>query len=99
MDMNSVLVPSVVELAKEQLTKVPERYVLSDQDPLEAVANSASLPKIPVIDISKFLSQDLKGLELEKLHFACKEWGFYQVCHLPLLTLTLIMRTRLCASH
>ncbi|PNY02142.1 protein SRG1-like [Trifolium pratense] len=78
--LTSILVPSVQELAKEPLTNVPERYVRPDQDTV-VLSNTTSLPQIPVIDLGKLLSQDLnlKGHELEKLHYACKEWGFFQV--------------------
>jgi hypothetical protein len=80
MDITSILVPSVQELAKEPLTQVPDRYVLPDQETV-VLSNNTSLPQIPVIDFSKLLSQDLnlKNHELEKLHCACKEWGFFQV--------------------
>ncbi|KAK7260558.1 hypothetical protein RIF29_26707 [Crotalaria pallida] len=78
MEATHVLVPSVQELVKEPLTKVPERYIRPDQDPVTA-CNSASIPKVPVIDLSKLLSQDLKEPELEKLDYACKEWGFFQL--------------------
>jgi hypothetical protein len=80
MDITSILVPSVQELAKEPLTQVPDRYVLPDQKTV-VLSNNTSLPQIPVIDFSKLLSQDLnlKNHELEKLHCACKEWGFFQV--------------------
>ena len=81
MDVTSVVVPSVQELAKEPLSIVPERYVVPNQD-APIVSNASSLPRVPVIDLSKLLSQDLKGPELEKLHYACKEWGFFQVWHL-----------------
>ncbi|KAK2437837.1 protein SRG1 [Trifolium repens] len=80
MDITSILVPSVQELAKEPLTQVPDRYVLPDQKTV-VLSNNTSLPQIPVIDFSKLLSQDLnlKNHELEKLHCACKEWGFFQL--------------------
>ncbi|XP_027361942.1 protein SRG1-like [Abrus precatorius] len=74
----SLLVPSVQELAKHPITKVPERYVRLNQDPTVSVSNTISLPQIPVIDLSKLLSED--GLsELQKLDNACKEWGFFQL--------------------
>ncbi|RHN42319.1 putative thebaine 6-O-demethylase [Medicago truncatula] len=81
MEVRSILVPSVQELAKESLTNVPERYVLSDQDIVVLSNPTSSLPQVPVIDLAKLLSQDLnlKGHELEKLHSACKEWGFFQL--------------------
>jgi hypothetical protein len=80
MDITSILVPSVQELAKEPLTQVPDRYVLPDQETV-VLSNNTSLPQVPVIDFSKLLSEDLnlKNHELEKLHCACKEWGFFQV--------------------
>ncbi|RHN42317.1 putative thebaine 6-O-demethylase [Medicago truncatula] len=80
MDITSILVPSVQELAKEQLTKVPERYVLPDHETV-VLSNTTSSPQVPVIDLAELLSQDinLKRHELEKLHYACKEWGFFQL--------------------
>jgi len=80
MEITSILVPSVQELAKEPLTNVPDRYVLQDQE-TGLLSNTTSLPQVPVIDLAKLLSQDinLKRHELEKLHYACKDWGFFQV--------------------
>lgn len=71
-------VPSVQELANEALTIVPDCYVRSHHD--RPILSSS--PQLPVIDLSKLLSHDLNEIELKKLHFACKEWGFFQVCHL-----------------
>ncbi|XP_061345872.1 protein SRG1-like [Gastrolobium bilobum] len=72
----SIVVPSVQELAKQTLTKVPERYVRPNQDP-PIVSNTIPLPQVPVIDLNKLLFED--GTELEKLDHACKEWGFFQL--------------------
>lgn len=72
----SLLVPSVQELAKQPITKIPERYIHQNQDPL-LVSNTTSLPQVPVIDLQKLLSDD--AIELEKLDNACREWGFFQV--------------------
>ncbi|KAK7319166.1 hypothetical protein RJT34_03884 [Clitoria ternatea] len=71
-------VPSVQEIAKEGLKSVPERYV-RPQHERPILSSTTPLPEIPVIDFSKFLSQHLKGPELNKLHYACKQWGFFQV--------------------
>ncbi|RDX97852.1 Protein SRG1, partial [Mucuna pruriens] len=71
----SLLVPSVHELAKQPMTKVPERYVRLNQDPV--VSDTISLPQVPVIDLNKLLTED--ETELEKLNQACKEWGFFQL--------------------
>ncbi|KAK7273953.1 hypothetical protein RIF29_15021 [Crotalaria pallida] len=75
---SSLVLPSVKELAKEGLTNVPKRFVCSEIDPL-VVPDSDSFPQIPVIDMNKLLSEELKGPEMEKLDLACKEWGFFQV--------------------
>ncbi|KAK7319174.1 hypothetical protein RJT34_03892 [Clitoria ternatea] len=75
MDLSSTLVPSVQELAKKSLTKVPDQYVIPEGESVLA-STATSLPQVPVIDLSKLLSIDLK--ELEKLNYACKEWGFFQ---------------------
>uniref|UniRef100_A0A7N2LS88 Non-haem dioxygenase N-terminal domain-containing protein n=1 Tax=Quercus lobata TaxID=97700 RepID=A0A7N2LS88_QUELO len=74
---SSLPVPCVQELAKEALTTVPPRYVRLDQDP-PFVSDTSSLPKVPVIDMQSLTSKDLMDRELEKLHHACKHWGFFQ---------------------
>ncbi|CAJ1931771.1 unnamed protein product [Sphenostylis stenocarpa] len=72
----SLSVPSVHELAKQLITKVPERYLHPNQDPI--ISDTISLPQVPVIDLNQLLSQD-ESPELEKLNQACKEWGFFQL--------------------
>ncbi|EXB58295.1 Protein SRG1 [Morus notabilis] len=78
----SLAVPSVQELAKETTTlkAVPERYVRRDQDPT-FIPNITSLPQVPVIDMNNLLSleKDVLQSELQKLHLASKEWGFFQL--------------------
>lgn len=74
----SHIVPSVQELAKESIEKIPPRYVRDDQEsPMISDANSFSM--IPVIDLQNLLTGKFMDSELEKLHLACKEWGFFQV--------------------
>ncbi|TKY69183.1 SRG1 protein [Spatholobus suberectus] len=73
-----LLIPSMKELAKEALAKVPERYVRPDIDP-PILSNTDSLPQLPIIDLNKLLAEEVKGPELEKLDRACKEWGFFQL--------------------
>nr|XP_043609594.1 protein SRG1-like [Erigeron canadensis] len=71
---SSILVPSVQELAKERLDKVPPRYIRLE-DPLVVSSLPSSLPEVPIIDMEKLSSES----ELEKLHLACKDWGFFQI--------------------
>jgi len=79
MDLTYAPVPFVQELAKEALTKVPDRYVRPHHDRPILSSTTTPLPQLPVIDLSKLLSHDLNEPELKKLHYACKEWGFFQV--------------------
>jgi isopenicillin N synthase-like dioxygenase len=73
----SLTVPSVQELIKKPITKVPERYIQQNQEP-HVVSCLISLPQVPVIDLNKLLTEE-DGTELEKLDHACKEWGFFQL--------------------
>ncbi|KAJ9564870.1 hypothetical protein OSB04_000836 [Centaurea solstitialis] len=75
----SFLVPSVQELAKEPLIKVPTRYVRPHEDLPASSCLSSSLHEVPIIDMQRLLSKDLANCELEKLHIACKDWGFFQM--------------------
>lgn len=79
----SIIVPSVRELVKEPITKVPPRYVHNQQDLQMAAAAAAAadiwLQSVPVIDLHCLLHGDSMGSELERLHSACKDWGFFQV--------------------
>ncbi|KAK9074935.1 hypothetical protein SSX86_003254 [Deinandra increscens subsp. villosa] len=72
----SLLVPSVQELAKEELIQIPSRYVRSDQQPQLI---PSPLPQLPIIDMERLKSADSVDHELQKLHFACKDWGFFQI--------------------
>ncbi|XP_014520537.1 protein SRG1-like [Vigna radiata var. radiata] len=46
---------------------------------LTTVAERYFQPELPVIDLNKLLSEEVKGSELQKLHLACKQWGFFQL--------------------
>ncbi|KAI3831890.1 hypothetical protein MKX03_022262 [Papaver bracteatum] len=69
----SLFIPNGQELAKQSLEEV---YVGNDQDTMLLIGQT-----IPVIDLQKLLSPEpITGdMELDKLHSACKEWGFFQV--------------------
>lgn len=75
----SIIVPSVQELANEPISTIPPRYVRDDQD-LSIHSSDSSLPSVPVIDIERLVVEDSSSSELERLHSACKDWGFFQVC-------------------
>ncbi|GMY37825.1 protein SRG1-like [Fagus crenata] len=76
----SIIVPSVQELTKEPIINIPARYVRDDQDPLiVSDSEESSLPSVPVIDLERLDVEDYMNSELERLHSACKDWGFFQV--------------------
>ncbi|KAI3951045.1 hypothetical protein MKW92_048768 [Papaver armeniacum] len=77
----SLLVPNVQELAKQSPEQVPDRYIRSDQDSVTNISGPSMTDQIPVIDLQSLLSPDpiIGEFELERLHSACKEWGFFQV--------------------
>ncbi|KAL5774124.1 hypothetical protein ACOSP7_011681 [Xanthoceras sorbifolium] len=75
----AVAVPFVQELAKKPLTSVPPRYVRPHDEDASVISLNSSSSQIPVIDIQKLLSADFSDSELQKLHHACKEWGFFQL--------------------
>ncbi|RZC86593.1 hypothetical protein C5167_029944 [Papaver somniferum] len=79
---NGLSVPSVQELAKLTLAEIPSRYIRTDENQLSKSASKIiDHGTIPVIDMQNLLSSDnvIGKLELDKLHSACKEWGFFQL--------------------
>ncbi|KAK9086060.1 hypothetical protein Sjap_026471 [Stephania japonica] len=82
----SLLVPSVQEMARKSVFDVvPNRYVRDDlRQDLMNVKNLDEtdhlLPSLPIIDMKSLLGEgEVLDLELEKLHLACKGWGFFQL--------------------
>lgn len=70
---------SVMELiTKEPLKAVPRKYIRSDQEAI-ALSHGGPLPTAPTIDMKKLVLGEATHLELEKLHFTCKDWGLFQV--------------------
>ncbi|KAI3831889.1 hypothetical protein MKX03_022261 [Papaver bracteatum] len=78
----SLFVPSVHELAKQLPAEVPARYIRNDLEQLTDLSGVSMIDQtVPVIDLQNLLSPEsiIGQLELDKLHSACKEWGFFQV--------------------
>ncbi|KAK7324481.1 hypothetical protein VNO77_28055 [Canavalia gladiata] len=77
----SIVVPSVQELAKQNISNVPARYIQSQQSEDMVVVSEADhhVLKIPIIDMQRLLSVESGASELTKLHLACKDWGFFQL--------------------
>ncbi|KAI3878507.1 hypothetical protein MKX03_023957 [Papaver bracteatum] len=80
---NGISVPCVKELAKHSSAEIPSRYICTDQDPVIIGTAMLSIDETlcPVIDLRKLLSPDpiTSRSELDNLHSACKEWGFFQL--------------------
>ncbi|CAN4105729.1 unnamed protein product [Withania somnifera] len=78
MEVQFKKVPCVQELVKKKLVTIPSRYVRGDQDRSVASSNK----EVPIIDMQRLINSnnhDSVNLELQKLHFAAKEWGFFQL--------------------
>ncbi|CAA3029424.1 SRG1-like [Olea europaea subsp. europaea] len=73
---SSLQVPNVQELAKEKSTTIPPRYQRPNEDHL---VSSLTENQIPVIDMQKLMEKYSMDAELQKLHTARKEWGFFQL--------------------
>ncbi|KAI3973767.1 hypothetical protein MKW92_035342 [Papaver armeniacum] len=78
---NGMSVPIVQELAKLTLAEIPSRYICTDENLLTTGASVMDHETVPVIDLQNLLSPEpVTGkLELDRLHSACKEWGFFQL--------------------
>ncbi|KAG7963605.1 hypothetical protein I3843_09G126600 [Carya illinoinensis] len=75
----SIVVPWVQDLAKEKKSTIPPRYVIPHQDPPLIISNTSSLTQLPVIDLQTILSNNDDFSELDKLHLASQDWGFFQL--------------------
>ncbi|EXB65269.1 Protein SRG1 [Morus notabilis] len=75
----SLPVPSVQEIVRNDPKFVPERYIQDHKNRpvLDSTTFGSDSSDIPVIDFSLLISGDED--ELNKLDFACKEWGFFQI--------------------
>ncbi|XP_031276817.1 protein SRG1-like [Pistacia vera] len=73
----SIPVPNVQEMVRKEPAKIPDRYIRNDEDnpPITDMSHLSS--EIPVINLSLLSTGETE--ELNKLDFACKEWGFFQV--------------------
>ncbi|KAK4421119.1 protein SRG1 [Sesamum alatum] len=77
---SSLPVPIVQELTREKLATVPPRYVRPDQHQQRLLSPlSSSFSQIPVIDMQKLSDIYTMDSELQVLHNACQEWGFFQL--------------------
>ncbi|KAG9447580.1 hypothetical protein H6P81_013708 [Aristolochia fimbriata] len=72
----SLLVPSVQELVTQSMNTIPPRYVRPELEYTRIITSSV---EIPVIDFRKFYTRESIESELEKLHLACRDWGFFQL--------------------
>lgn len=73
----SLRVPSVQEIVRNDSECVPERYIQENRDRPTDYTFPDVFDEIPIIDYSLLANGDED--ELNKLDFACKEWGFFQV--------------------
>ncbi|PWA74551.1 peroxidase 20 [Artemisia annua] len=88
----SIPVDNVQALASSKdLKDIPSHYIRPEIE-LDVVLTDESL-QIPVIDISKLAVAGQPGYddELENLHVACRDWGFFQIYILYLFSDSITM--------
>ncbi|KAM6540541.1 hypothetical protein CsatB_004988 [Cannabis sativa] len=86
-ECSKVLVPCLQELAEDpNLVTVPQRYIrYDDETQIQTNSSVISSDEIPVINFQNLLlmsesdNSELYESELNKLHLACKDWGFFQL--------------------
>lgn len=77
----SIPVENVQSLASKNLKDIPLRYIRVEVESDELLADESL--QIPVIGMSKLvIGQYGYEAELDKLHLACKDWGFFQVLYI-----------------
>ncbi|CAN1283338.1 Protein SRG1 [Linum perenne] len=77
---SSLMQTSVQELAKTTPISVPRSFRHETPPHLSTIAPTAA--EIPTLDfhtLSSDLVEDYSDEEVQKLHFACKEWGIFQI--------------------
>ncbi|CAL0326482.1 unnamed protein product [Lupinus luteus] len=75
----SLVVPSVQELVKQNISNLPPRYIQPQPQHNLAITEPDHTLQIPVIDLQRLLSIEFRSSELAKLHHASKDWGFFHL--------------------
>lgn len=66
--------------AGDYSTDIPESYIRTDEVlAAEVVVGEDVAYELPVVDMAKLLDPDSSAMETEKLGYACRHWGFFQV--------------------
>ncbi|KAK7838460.1 protein srg1 [Quercus suber] len=84
MQMKTTSINKNQELVKLENIKCKSSYSSTLQDSRGAlsqflvfISDTTSLSQVPVIDMQRLFSAEFMDTELEKLHYASKEWGFF----------------------
>ncbi|KAF5736401.1 hypothetical protein HS088_TW14G00543 [Tripterygium wilfordii] len=77
-EVQSLQVPNVQELATQGLKSVPTRYVRDDIDGINPIPSHQTLG-VPLIDMTKLVNPDDQEIELQRFYAACKDWGVFQI--------------------
>ncbi|KAF5477717.1 hypothetical protein F2P56_004334 [Juglans regia] len=77
----SLPVENVQALASNNLEEIPPRYLWPEMEFEDQYCSIEENLHIPVIDLGKLIDPQFTSPEneLEKLHLACRDWGFFQV--------------------
>ncbi|KAJ8625964.1 hypothetical protein MRB53_019271 [Persea americana] len=72
----SLPVENVQDLAAKNLNEIPDRYVRPEIS-VDLIIDDDQ--EIPVIDLARLVDHQSSNDEIAKLHWACEEWGFFQL--------------------
>ncbi|KAL0913952.1 hypothetical protein M5K25_017447 [Dendrobium thyrsiflorum] len=76
----SLKVDNVQALAKKLGSEIPVRYVRPERkEDIVAGDEEVSGESIPIIDFGKLFDSEYSDEEAAKLHWACEDWGFFQL--------------------
>ncbi|KAH9307530.1 hypothetical protein KI387_035441, partial [Taxus chinensis] len=74
----TISIPVVQELGAKDPDALPQRYIRGKQASITTVSNHSN--SIPMIDMALLsINHECRQQVMEKLAFACQEWGFFQV--------------------
>ncbi|KAH9307529.1 hypothetical protein KI387_035440, partial [Taxus chinensis] len=80
-NLKTISIPVVQELAAKDPDALPQRYIRVKQEKpasIKTISNHSN--SIPMIDMALlYKDHECRQQVMEKLAFACQEWGFFQV--------------------
>ncbi|KAF8698425.1 hypothetical protein HU200_035164 [Digitaria exilis] len=58
---------------------IPESYIRTDEVIADEVIGKDEAYELPVVDMARLFDPDFSAMEIQKLGYACRQWGFFQL--------------------